>query len=221
MLAYTARRPAAATRGSSPNAMLAIITVHVAALAVLMSAKMDLPRRIIQGPLIVDLIHQADPPPPVEANPRTTMKPTSGPSHWTRVPPTVPTPASQLPGVEASPPFPDLGRLIGPDPIPAADPLPRPALPSAAQLLTPPAELKPPYPQSKLLSEEQAVLRLRLTIDERGRVVAVAPVERADPAFLDAARRHILAHWRYRPAATSGRAIVSSVVITLHFELDG
>lgn len=65
------------------------------------------------------------------------------------------------------------------------------------------------------------MLKLRLTIDPSGRVVAVAPVARADPAFLDAARRHILAHWRYRPARENGQAIVSSAVITLHFRLDG
>jgi protein TonB len=41
------------------------------------------------------------------------------------------------------------------------------------RLLTPPAELKPPYPESKILGEEEAVLTLRLAIDERGRVVAV------------------------------------------------
>jgi len=65
------------------------------------------------------------------------------------------------------------------------------------------------------------VLRLRLTIDERGRVIAVEPVGRADKVFLEAARRHLLAHWRYRPASEGGRAVTSSTVITLRFQLDG
>ncbi len=65
------------------------------------------------------------------------------------------------------------------------------------------------------------MLTLRLTIDERGRVVAVTPLGRADPAFLDAARRHLLAHWRYRPASEGGRAIASSATVTLHFEING
>jgi protein TonB len=90
-----------------------------------------------------------------------------------------------------------------------------------ARLLTPPAELKPPYPPSKLLSEEEAVLTLRLVIDERGRVVSVDPVGRADSAFLEAARRYMIARWRYQPATDDGRAISSSLTVTLRFELNG
>jgi protein TonB len=101
-------------------------------------------------------------------------------------------------------------------------PAPRPApVHLGPQLATPPAELRPPYPQAKLLSEEEAELRLRLTIDERGRVVAVDPVGRADPVFLAAARRHLLAHWRFRPASVDGRAVSSTTTITLKFQLDG
>ena len=40
-----------------------------------------------------------------------------------------------------------------------------------------------------------------------------------DPSFLAAARKHLLAHWRYAPATEDGRAIASSTVITLRFEL--
>jgi protein TonB len=72
-----------------------------------------------------------------------------------------------------------------------------------------------------LLSEEEATLKLRLSVDERGRVVAVDPVGRADAVFLAAARRHLVAHWRYKPATADGRAVVSSTVITLRFQLDG
>jgi protein TonB len=81
--------------------------------------------------------------------------------------------------------------------------------------------LKPPYPEAKLLTGEEAVLTLRVSIDESGRVIAVDPVGRADPVFLAAARRHLLAHWRYRPAIKDGRPVASTTVITLRFELDG
>jgi protein TonB len=102
-------------------------------------------------------------------------------------------------------------------------PLPPIPLPisSAAQLLTPPSDLKPPYPQSKLLTGEEASLTLRLTVDDQGRIIAVEPIGRADPVFLAAARRHLLAHWRYKPAIQDGRAISSSFTVTLRFELDG
>jgi protein TonB len=80
--------------------------------------------------------------------------------------------------------------------------------------------MRPPYPPSKIRSEEEALLTLRLSIDPRGRVVAVEPLGRTDPAFLAAARRHLIAHWRYSPATEDGRAIASSTVITLRFQLD-
>lgn len=101
-------------------------------------------------------------------------------------------------------------------------PTPRPVgANSGPQLLTPASELKPPYPPSKLLNEEEAVLHLRLTIDGNGRVVAVDPLGRNDPVFLEAARRYLIAHWRYKPALESGQAVASSTTITLQFRLDG
>jgi protein TonB len=57
-------------------------------------------------------------------------------------------------------------------------------------------------------------------IDDNGRVVAVDPVGRADPAFLEAARKDLIAKWRYRPATEDGRPVDSSTVITLRFELE-
>jgi protein TonB len=81
--------------------------------------------------------------------------------------------------------------------------------------------LKPPYPQSKLLTGEEAELTLRLGIDSSGRVVSVEPVGRADRVFLEAARRHLMGHWRYKPATEGGRAVATSTVITLRFQLDG
>ena len=61
------------------------------------------------------------------------------------------------------------------------------------------------------------MLRLRLTIDARGRVVAVEPVGRADRAFLAAARRHLLAPGatsrRPRTAARSARSTVDHLAL--------
>ena len=219
MLDYAARRPVVAARPSSPTVMLMVVGAHIAVIAAVMSVKMDLPQRIMGTPLIVDLL----PAEPQSAEPDRPTEPTEGavePSLTPR-PRIVPTPPTGLQIAGATPVLPDMRDLIGPRPGPAIDPVPRPAPVSvAAQLLTPEARLKPPYPQSKLVSEEEAVLMLRLTISADGRVTAVEPIARADPAFLGAARRHILAHWRYRPASESGRAVGSSVVVTLHFQLD-
>jgi protein TonB len=120
------------------------------------------------------------------------------------------------------PPFPGAGT-IGPHlPQPRIEPLPAPdPVRVGPRFVTPPDAVRPPYPASKLQSEEEAVLKLKLSINERGRVVAVEPVGRTDPAFLAAARRHLIAHWRYRPATVDGRAIASSTLVTLRFELEG
>lgn len=220
MLAYAANRPVAAARGSAPNAMLAIIALHVAAVAALMSAKMDLPDKIRNSPIIIDLIKAPRLPPdrPIE-----NRQPQPRNSTISRPSPDVPLPPTGSEIVDSTPSLPSFDELVGPslDPTPRADPLPMPApVQRAARLLTPAPDLRPPYPQSKLMSGEEAVLRLALTIDARGRVIAVEPVGRADRTFLEAARRHLLARWRYRPATADGRAVGSSITVTLRFQLE-
>jgi protein TonB len=218
MLAYAARVPRHGERRSSPNAMLAIIAGHVALLAVVMSVKMDLPQKIIERPLDITWIDPIEPPPP---NPPVRHVERSQPGP-TVTDPIVPAPPSPGPIVGPTPPLPDPGPFVGPsaDPVPQHRPIP-PAIRLGPQLVTPPAELRPPYPPAKLASGEEAVLKLRLTIDERGRVIAVDPVGRADRAFFETARRYLLAHWRYKPASEDGRAVAASTVVTLRFQLDG
>ena len=222
MLAYAANRPAIAARRPAPNAMLAIIGLHVAALAVLMSAKMEFQPRTPDPPIKIDFIHPQKPPPPnpiqttvPQPNPLTTPQPTQ-PINPVRLDPD--------PIVPTGPGAGDLGQLGGGGAVVIPE-IPRPILHNPVKLgprlATPDSELKPPYPSSKLLTEEEAVLQLKLTIDQNGRVVAVDPVGRTDPAFLASARRHLLAHWRYKPASEDGRPVTSSTIITLRFELDG
>lgn len=220
MLAYAANAPRIAERRSAPNAMLFIVAGHVAVIAAVMSARMDLPRKLFDPPIVVTPIPIPQPPTP-DPNPRNPTQPNSGPTidH--------PTPIDRLPGpspTDLGPLTPDPGPIGGaginlppePQPIPLADPVRL-----GPQLLTPVSELKPPYPSSKLLTEEEATLKLRLTIDEHGRVTAVEPVGRVDGVFLAAARRHLIGHWRYKPASVDGRPISSSMVVTLRFQLDG
>jgi protein TonB len=217
MLAYALNRPVAGKRPSSPSAMLLIISVHVALIALAMSAKMEIDRRHkVDGPTIY--IPPAPPPPPPIG---TTVKKTDT---WT-VQPTRSDAETKLPPVD--------GQVVGGDTsvgqVPVAgsgESLPGyPPIATSvhhdARLLTPPSELRPPYPESKIISEEEATLQLRLTISDSGRVVAVDPVGAADRVFLDAARRYLIAHWRYQPATEDGRAVGSTIVISLRFQLDG
>jgi protein TonB len=219
VLAYEARR--SAERRPAPQAMLFIVAAHVSAIALVMSAKMELPQRAIRSITQVTMIPLPKPPP--ERRPEAPPKPSQ--SMIDRQPAIVPIPQPPSPPLHAEPvplPLPG-GNVVGSAPIPQphVEPLPGPApVRLGPRLATPQSQLRPPYPASKIALGEEAVLKLRLTIDQRGRVTAVEPVGRADPAFLEAARRHLIARWRYKPASEDGRAIASTTVITLRFQLD-
>jgi protein TonB len=225
MLAYTASRRRNLERRSSPSAMLVVAVFHVTALAVVMSAKMDLPEKVRTSITKIELIKEPTPPPPPTPQPVQQPKPSQSTLDTPR--PLTPVPPTNIEPIDTRPvPIPQPGNaVIGPalDPQPPrVDPLPLPRptpVRTGPRFATPDDALRPPYPSSKLDSGEEAVLRLRLSIDERGRVTSVEPVGRTDPAFLQAARRHLTARWRYQPATEDGRAIASSTVITLRFEL--
>ncbi len=114
----------------------------------------------------------------------------------------------------------DIGIVIGSGPTTVIDPPKADPVRLAARFATPDSAVKPPYPLDKRRAEEEATLRLKLSIDERGRVTAVEPIGAADPSFLEAARRHILRAWRYKPATEDGLAVPSSTVINLSFRLE-
>ena len=217
MLAYAANtRPLG--RSESPKALALIIAGHALLLGALFMARTEIQRVISDGPDITFIDPIKPPPPNPVDDARTPTKPTTSTVDQLRpvVPPLVPQPAFD-PGPTTVDVTPDVGPIVE-FPVlpilPTADPVK-----VAARFITPDSQLRPPYPLAKLRSEEEASLRLRLTIDPRGRVTAVDPVGRADPDFLAAARRHILKAWRYTPATEGGAAVGSSVVITLKFEL--
>ncbi|GLR46791.1 energy transducer TonB [Sphingomonas astaxanthinifaciens] len=223
MLAYATHRRT--PRQLSPSTLLVIVGVHAVALAMVAAAKMDIdivprggPTKIIDIPL---------PPPPTPPKPVEQRSQEQQPAHQSsidRFPPITPLP---IPGPEfaAGPTTldpPDLGPILDKPIGPPAQPDPPPVMPVkvAARAITPADLVRPPYPDSKRRSEEEAALRLRLSIDERGRVTAVEPIGAADPDFLAAARSHLLRFWRYRPATEDGRAVATSMVITLRFQLE-
>jgi protein TonB len=220
MLAYAANRPDPAGRRSSPNVMLVILVAHIAAIAALMSAKTEIVRIIKEPPLIKVPIDTVPPPIPTQPTKPTTQPRNEWPTHpTTSTPQPLPQPPIDLGGPTTVDPGPVIGS--GTDPMPQPPiPLPLP-LPTKPILLTPASQLRPPYPEAKLLNEEEADLQLRLSIGADGRVRSVDPVSHADPVFLAAARTYLIAHWRYRPATIDGRAVATTTVITLSFRLDG
>ena len=205
-----------------PSALVLIVGGHAVLIAAVMTAKMTMPPRLPDPPIIVDSIKLPPDPPPVP-NPPVSKKPQLPPESATYIPPTnLPIPTFDRPTIDTTNiPIPDQGPVVGTNPFPdpptkAIDPPVR----IAARFATPEWLVKPPYPTEKRRLEEEAVLRLKLSIDERGRVVAVEPIGKADRSFLEAARRHLIANWRYKPATENGRAIATSVVISLTFRIE-
>ncbi len=221
MLAYAANSRRIAGRTNSPSALVLILAGHAAAIAAVMAAKMDIvtlpridPTELIEIPIA--------PPPPPSPDPPYKPKPVeqvTQPAFIDRTDSIVDMNAPLSSGLAQGPTIEDITKVIGTD-FSFVDP-PKPApVRLAARFNTPASALKPPYPNDKLRLEEEATLRLKLTIDVRGRVTAVEPVGYADPSFLEAARRHIIRAWRYKPATEDGVAVGSSTVITLSFRLE-
>ena len=207
--------PAFAAGKRHPRALFLIVAGHAALLAAVMTAKMDLPRPFDPTDTDVTLVPLAPEPPQDQPQPRERPRD----SVIDQIVTVLPVPRTGVPQIDTTPiPLPNPGPVI--EPGPPIDTKPAVPVRRGPRFVTPEARVKPPYPQQKLRLEEEAVLRLRLLIDERGRVTSVEPVGRADPVFLSAARRHLIAHWRYQPATEDGRPIASSTVITLRFQLD-
>ncbi len=225
MLAYAAnRRPR--RRPSAPT-LAVIIGVHALGLVILATTKVALPE--LPEIIRTKIYNVPVPPPPTPPRPKIEARTEAKPQPAQRERVFTPTPVIDRPltgpTVDLGPPIldraPDIGTALG---TPLTQPIerspPAPPVRIAARAMTPSDLLRPPYPDAKRRSEEEAVLRLRLAIDPRGRVTAVEPLGDVDPAFLAAARTHLLRHWRYRPATEAGRAIASSLTITLRFELE-
>lgn len=220
MLAYAANRPVAGKRESSPNALLLVISVHVALLALAMSAKMDFPKRITRAPPLIDI----PVPVPLVTDDRAKMPQPHARKQSTERPANSVATAAPEPEVRSDNSAATVGTSAANGEQTVAPAISQPSTTAFthrdARLLTPTSELKPPYPTVKLASEEEATLHLRLTVDETGRVTAVEPVGYADREFLDTARRYILSHWRYEPASEGGLAISTTIMVTLRFELN-
>ncbi len=217
MPAYAPTRHRASAR---PGTLALVVGLHVAVVAVALAAKFDAERAV--PPIVTDIYDVRVPPPPPPPEPRT--PPTQDTrSQIDAIRPTVvipvPTPPVDQRLDDPPPSGPIAGRVIEPYLPPVVDP--PPIRRTKAMLRTSAADIRPPYPEAKRQSEEEATLRLKLAIDARGRVVAVEPVGRVDPTFFEAARRHILKSWRYAPATENGEAVATSLTVSLQFQLDG
>ena len=220
MLAY-APRPTA--RSGSPRTLLLVAGGHVVALALVLTARSEFAPPAPRAIPDVYFVKPIKPPPP--APPADPTEPRQPSQSTLDVPPRiVPTPTPPSGPLAEGPPNTPLGQIAGPALLPQPLPRPQPLAPAivrtAARFITPAELVRPPYPMAKQRLGEEARLRLSPAIDARGRVTSVSPVGSADPAFLAAAQRHIVRHWRYQPASDGGAAIASTIVVTLTFTLE-
>ena len=217
-----ARTPGFADHRRHPNALLFIIGGHAALISAVMLAKSDLPTRIINTGTDIRWIPEPVDPPPPQPDPKPTKQHDPIKSKIDQFPPIVPTPKPTDTTFDTKdPPTTDLDRVIGTglDTGPKVIPVPPEPVKVAARSITPDRLIRPPYPADKQRLDEEGSLRLKLFIDERGRVTAVEPVGKVDRSFFESARRHLIANWRYKPATEDGHPVASSMTITLTFRL--
>lgn len=224
MLAYAANSPRAAARARSPKALTLIVVGHAALIAALLTARMEVVGPVIdQIPKLIPVTPETPPPPPPPQPPQAETPPTRPVTQPTFIERTAPIVDMEQPTsfeLDTGPTIRDIGAVIGSGPTRIPEPPRHVPVKLGPRLATAGDALKPPYPNDKLRAEEEATLKLRLTIDARGRVIAVEPVGPVDSSFLEAARRHILRAWRYKPATEDGVAVSTSTVITLSFRLE-
>ena len=220
MLAYAADMPRTAQRAGSLKALTLIVAGHALALAAVLTAKTEIIDRMLPNPMTVVNVPVPPPPKPAEQVKPQPRRPITQPSFIDQERPIIDMGQQLQTQIGTGPSIADIGAVIGSGPTFAIDPPRHVPVMTGPRLATAEGSLKPPYPNDKLRAEEEATLRLKLTIDARGRVTAVDPVGAADPSFLAAARKHIIRSWRYKPAMEDGVAIPTTTMISLSFRLE-
>ena len=98
---------------------------------------------------------------------------------------------------------------------PSANPGPAPA--QLEYAMAPP----PPYPREQLRNGDEGVVMLQVLVDVDGRPLEVEIVDGSGHRDLDqAARRHVLSHWRFKPAMRDGQAVQAIGLVPIEFALD-
>ena len=221
MLAYAANATTRRDAGR-PKLLIPIVAGHVALIAIVMTARMDVVRHDPPPPLVVETYRLPPPPPP--ADPTTKQAKADPQPAQTTVNPLVDLPPTPRFPTQIQPH--DVGTIAdgtGSSPLPFPPYIipepPHAIVRTLPRLATAEDLLRPPYPAAKRDAGIEAALVLRLSIDDHGRVTSVDPVGKADPAFLASARAHLIRAWRFDPATEDGKPVASTKTITLRFEL--
>lgn len=78
----------------------------------------------------------------------------------------------------------------------------------------------PAYPPALQRLGLEGSVTVRVTIDEKGRVIACELVKATDKAFFEETREQALKRWRFRPATSDGVPVQSQQTLTVNFQLE-
>ena len=109
-------------------------------------------------------------------------------------------------------------------PAAALPPAPAPAGPRAGDTRSPqplPGNPLPAYPEAAREDALEGVVGLGVSLDERGRVLAVQWVRRSGHALLDQAARDAVRTWRFSPALRDGAPVAGILTLSIRFQLNG
>jgi protein TonB len=207
----------------SPSAFAAAIVLNGGVFAALIAIPAaEVIRWVDPGIEVINVpINPPPPPNPVEkekakVEPNRTQRVTPQPtlSDPIVVPPIVETGGGFITGVEPLGPVGTGGDILPIDP-------PKPPVLTKAKLDPRFADsFKPDYPPALRREGLEGSATVRVTIDERGRVVAVDLVKATDPRFFEETKEQALRHWRFQPARRDGVATSSEQTMTVHFRLE-
>lgn len=205
-----------------PASMAAALAINGGVIAALLLAAPEIIKQFPDDPIDIIFIPKPIPSPPPprpqpsptaridrpQPQPSATPEPGPSPDDFTR---TVDTGPGTVPGGSA-------GGTGGGEVV--ADP-PRPQSAFVGASFDPryADQVEPPYPDAARDAGTEGMVRLRITIGADGRVKRADGLD-GNAVLLRAAIRHVLAHWRFRPATLGGVAQESSKVMIVRFRLD-
>lgn len=201
--------------GRSENlpALVAVLALHGVALAGLFAA-LDiriLPQR--ETPLLVTLLPEMSPPPPVEVPPPPKSAPPPLRIETSRQMVTLPVPVAIAP-----PPDEPVAPPAPPQPAPPRPAPPAPVTPpifDAAYLNNP----APTYPMESRRAREEGEVVLMVMVNEQGRATSVSVHQSSGHARLDRAAAAAVRRWRFVPAQQNGQPRAARVLVPLGFFL--
>jgi TonB family protein len=79
--------------------------------------------------------------------------------------------------------------------------------------------VSPEYPTMARTSETEGIVRVKVTVDENGRVVSASIVSTAAAVFNESALAAIR-QWTFFPAEQSGNPVKATIIIPLSFKLN-